>query len=135
MLEPLKLSVLCVYEPTNRAPYSVNGTCSNDLQVVLDCINIKDVLVILGDFNARVGSGISSVTGATGDCSDADLDREYSQVWHSVPCQHGCGQCNGAGEEFCHAAGVCVCVCVAGGGGGEGRGGGRGVVQQSNVHV
>ena len=49
----------------------------------MDKIPSSDVLLLLGDFNARVG------------CSVADGD-----VWKGVRGQHGVGCCNEAGERF-----------------------------------
>ena len=89
----LYLSVLSVYAPTNKATFSVKNKFLNDLQNVIDGVNKNDILVVLGDFNARVGSSENDVSG---DC----FEREDHQQWGSVLGQYGCGQCNQAGENL-----------------------------------
>ena len=54
-----------------------------DLQDTVDKVPMSDVLLLLGDFNARVGSSV------------ADDD-----VWRGVRGRHGVGVCNEAGERF-----------------------------------
>ena len=49
------VSVICVYAPTARATPAVKAKFSNELQDTLDKVPQSDVLVMLGDFNARVG--------------------------------------------------------------------------------
>lgn len=46
---------MCVYAPTARAPPGVKASFFDDLQDVLDKVSAQDKLVVLGDFNARVG--------------------------------------------------------------------------------
>ena len=49
------VTVICAYAPTARAPPEVKSKFSGELQDTLDKVSQKDVLVVLGDFNARVG--------------------------------------------------------------------------------
>ena len=49
------LSVVSVYAPTVKAPSGVKQKFVSELQDVLDKIPPSDILVLLGDFNARVG--------------------------------------------------------------------------------
>ena len=77
------LSVVCVYAPTAKAPPGIAQKFTEDLQDTVDKIPTSDVLLLPGDFNARVG------------CSVADGD-----VWRGVRGRHGVGCCNEAGEKF-----------------------------------
>ena len=63
-----------------KAPPAVAGRFTDDLQDTLDRIPQEDVLLLLGDFNARVGS------------SQGQGDR--------VRGRHGVGNCNEAGERL-----------------------------------
>ena len=44
------------YAPTNRASQEEKDEFYADLQSVIDGVAEEDVLMIMGDFNARVGS-------------------------------------------------------------------------------
>ena len=80
------MSVISAYAPTARAPPRVKQQFIEDLQHTIDNIPPSDVLLVLGDFNARVGRGIQG------------------DVWRGVRGRHGLGNCNEAGEdllEFC----------------------------------
>ena len=54
-ISDLFVTVVCVYAPTARAPPAVKGKFISELQDTLDKVPRGDVLVLLGDFNARVG--------------------------------------------------------------------------------
>ena len=83
------MSVLSIYAPTippNSTYESVGPSDAfyDQLQSTLSSVPASDLLVIMGDFNARVGS----------DCSS----------WNSVMGPHGIGKCNENGErllDFC----------------------------------
>ena len=47
--------VICVYAPTAKAPSGIKQKVFTELQDALDKIPKSDILVVLGDFNARVG--------------------------------------------------------------------------------
>ena len=49
------MSVVSAYAPTARAPPAVRSKFSCELQDTLDRVGQNDVLVLLGDFNFRVG--------------------------------------------------------------------------------
>ena len=49
------LSMVSVYAPTAKAPPGVKDKFIEELQDILDQVPPNDVLVVLGDFNARVG--------------------------------------------------------------------------------
>ena len=75
------MSVLSIYSPTNP-PNSTGPSDAfyNQLQSTLSSVLSSDLLVIVGDFNAQVGS----------DCSS----------WNSVLGPHGIGECNENGEQL-----------------------------------
>ena len=77
------LSIVCAYAPTARAPPGVKDQFSSDLQETLDQIPQSDILVVLGDFNARVG-----------------VLKPGEDSWHGVIGRHGLDERNLAGEEF-----------------------------------
>ena len=83
------MSVVSVYSPTNPSNATSEAVSASEafydqLQSTLSSIPSSDLLVILGDFNARVGSDHST--------------------WNSVIGPHGTGECNENGErllDFC----------------------------------
>ena len=46
-----------MYVPSHRASQEDKGQFFDDLQDVVDGISVNDLLLIVGDFNARVGCG------------------------------------------------------------------------------
>ena len=77
------VSIVCAYAPTARAPPGVKVQFCSDLQVTLDQIPQNDILVVVGDFNARVG-----------------VLKPGEDSWHGVIGKHGLDERNMAGEEF-----------------------------------
>jgi hypothetical protein len=77
------LTVVSVYAPTARAPKTVTDKFADDLQSVLDNVPADDILLVLGDMNARVGR------------RESDDD-----TWKEVRGPHGIGHCNEAGERL-----------------------------------
>ena len=77
------MSIICAYAPTSRAPSGVKAHFCSDLQDTLDKIPQNDILVVLGDFNARVG-----------------VLKPDDDLWHGVIGRHGIDERNLAGEEF-----------------------------------
>ena len=80
------MSVVSAYAPTAKAPPGV-AKFTDELQDALDRMPADDILVVLGDFNARVGrrDGVND-------------------MWRLVQGRHGIGTCSEAGEqclEFC----------------------------------
>ena len=49
-------TIVSVYAPTNRASQKEKDEFYADLQIVIDGVAEEDVLMIMRDFNARVGS-------------------------------------------------------------------------------
>ena len=76
------LSVASVYAPTDKAPPGVKDKFIEELQDVMDRVPPSDILVVLGDFNARVGM------------------REDGDVWRQIRGKHGLASCNEAGERL-----------------------------------
>ena len=71
--------VISVYAPTAKAPPGIKEKFMDDLQDAIDRTPASDILLLLGDFNARVGK------------STADDDE-----WREVRGGHGVGCCNAA---------------------------------------
>ena len=77
-------TVLSVYAPTLQAETGVKEAFYRDLHNLLQQVDAKDKLLILGNFNARVG-------------------RDF-ELWKEVIRRHGIGNCNDNGRlllEFC----------------------------------
>ena len=77
------VSVICVYAPTAKAPPGIKQKFFAELQDALDKIPESDILVVLGDFNARVGV----------------LDQD-SNLWRGILGRHGMTERNLAGHEL-----------------------------------
>src|SRR3981081_3571965 len=85
------LSVIQVYAPTADSNDSVIEDFYDKLQQVIDDVDKNDVLLIMGDWNAKVGSDQITWRGALG--------------------QYGYGDCNARGErllEFCYTNQLCI---------------------------
>ena len=73
-----------MYAPTLQAETVVKEAFYRDLHNPLQQVDSKDKLLILGDFNTRMG-------------------RDF-ELWKGVLCRHGIGNCNDNGRsllEFC----------------------------------
>ena len=77
------MTIISAYAPTAKATPSTKQGFSNNLQTALNSVPHTDILVMLGDFNARVGR----------------RDRN-SELWEKVLGFHGLEERNLAGEEF-----------------------------------
>ena len=55
---PVYVTVVSVYAPTFRASVEQKEQFFSDVQAKLDSVNEHDVLLLVGDFNARVGSSV-----------------------------------------------------------------------------
>ena len=65
--KPFNISVIQVYAPTINAEEAEVEWFSEDIQDLLELTPIKDVLFLIGDWNAKVGSQeIPGVTGKLG---------------------------------------------------------------------
>ena len=62
--KPLNITVIQGYSPTSNAEEAEVEQCYEDLQDLLELTPKKDVLFIIGDWNAKVGS--QEVRGVTG---------------------------------------------------------------------
>ena len=76
------MSVLCAYAPTVKSTPGVKQKFYADLQDTIDKVPANDNLILLGDFNARVGV----------------LD--HNDLWSSVLGRYGLSERNIAGEEL-----------------------------------
>ena len=77
-------TVLCVYAPTLQAEIGAKKAFYRDLHDLLQQVDSKDKLRILGDFNTKVG-------------------RDF-KLWKGVPGRHGIDNCNDNGSlilDFC----------------------------------
>ena len=77
------VSEVCAYAPTAKAPPSIKLKFYDYLKDSIDRIQHNDILVMLGDFNTRVGV----------------LDTG-NNLWQGVIWKHGLSECNFVGEEF-----------------------------------
>ena len=75
--------VVSVYAPTLQAETGVKETFYRDLHNLLQQVDSKDKLLILGDFSASMG-------------------RDF-ELWRGVLGRHGIGNCN---DNGCFASGV-----------------------------
>ena len=66
----LLLSIIRMYAPTFHSPQQEKDHFYADLQSILDAIPDEDVLVVLGDWNARLGSNQGNE-----ECDSGILDR------------------------------------------------------------
>ena len=83
------ITVVSIYAPTFRAPVEEKEMFYSDLQDTLDGVSEQDLLLIVGDLNARVGS----------------TERGGSSVsWPGVRGVHGVGKVNEAGAELLSCA-------------------------------
>ena len=77
------VTVISAYAPTAKAPPTVTQKFMDDLQDVVDTVPAADLLILLGDFNSRVGSS-----------------RGDSDLWRDISGKYDVGECNVAGEKF-----------------------------------
>ena len=64
--KPFNITVIQVYAPTSNAQEAKVEWYYEDLQDLLELTSKKDVLFIIGDWNAKVGS--QETPGVTGKC-------------------------------------------------------------------
>ena len=64
--KPFTVTVIQVYAPTSNAEEAEVEHFSEDLQDLLELTIKKDVLFIIGDWNAKVGSQETNLPGVTG---------------------------------------------------------------------
>ena len=65
--KPFNIIVIQVYAPTSNAEEAANEWFYEDLQDLLELTPKKDVLLIIGDWNAKIGSQeVSGVTSKFG---------------------------------------------------------------------
>jgi exonuclease III len=91
----IKLSVIQCYSPTNDANDNEKDAFYNQLQSVLHRTPKHDMVVVMGDLNAKVGS--------------KNIGREACME------THGIGQMNENGErllDFCEMNGLVVCNTI-----------------------
>ena len=84
---PVYITIVSVYAPTHRSPQERKDEFYRDLQDTINSVRNSDVLLVIGDFNARVGS------------SHNKEDR-----WYGTRGLYGVGKCNESGEallSFC----------------------------------
>ena len=82
--EPVHGTIVSVYYPTHQAGQEEKDEFYADLQSVIDVVAEEDVLMIVGDFSARVGS----------------CKRQEEDMWNGVRGCHGVGQINESGEAL-----------------------------------
>ena len=87
-----QLHILSCYAPTYPSSREMKEAFYNDLQQALSEIPSQDTYVVLGDFNARVGS--------RNDSADENVDDDASGQSSNVLGPHGHGELNEAGKEL-----------------------------------
>ena len=96
------VTIVNIYTSTNKAPPHVKLQFREELQSVMDSASASDVLLMLGDFNARVGSNrLASRTPSRFDGVAND-----GALWGRALGPFGLGACNQAGEDllmFCNS--------------------------------
>ena len=75
------LSLISTYAPTAKAPPDVKTKFVDDFQGTMDSLPTGDIVMVLSDFNARIGKWETE-----------------GDVWREVRGLHGIGTCNVAGE-------------------------------------
>ena len=91
IIRPTHATILSVYAPTHRSSQEKKEEFYTDLQRTLDGVAKDDVLLLLGDFNAGVGSSERQTGTVTSN-------------WNGVKGCHGVGKMNESGEallSFC----------------------------------
>ena len=78
----LYVSVVCAYAPTGKSPPAVKEKFYSNLQDTIDKIDLTDILVLLGDFNARV-----------------EVLNPDNGLWGGIIGKHGGSERNTAGED------------------------------------
>ena len=90
----LNVTIISVYSPTHQAPVKINDQFFDDLQAVINSAPLDDLLLVMGDFTARVGCG-----------EDTD------PLWLGVRDMFGVGKLNENGEHllsFCAMNELCI---------------------------
>ena len=83
--KPFNITVIQVYAPTSNTEKAEVEQFYEDLQDILELIPKKDVLFIIGDWNAKVGSQeIPGVTGKFG----PGVQNEAGQKLTVLPREH-----------------------------------------------
>jgi len=65
---PFYISLIGIYAPTHQSCSYVKNEFYNDLQALLNSVPKDDLLILIGNFNAKVGN----------------TSREEDSVWHGV---------------------------------------------------
>jgi exonuclease III len=55
--KPMNVTMIQVYAPTNQAPESEKEEFYSSLQIAVNSVRKQDMVLINGDFNAKIGSG------------------------------------------------------------------------------
>ena len=81
--EPVHGTIVSVYAPTHRVNQEEKDKFYTDLQSQIDGVAEEYILVVVGDFNARVGSS-----------------ERHEDMWNDVRGYHGVGRIYEAGETL-----------------------------------
>ena len=79
--KPFNITVIQVYAPTINAEEAEVERCYEDLQELLELTPKKDVLFIIGDWNAKVGS--QETPGITGKLG-LGMNRDHSVIFETA---------------------------------------------------
>ena len=58
--KPTPLSIICCYSPTEDKANDIKDVFFKELSKLMGCIPKKDVIIVAGDFNAKIGERLSS---------------------------------------------------------------------------
>ena len=89
------MTIISVYAPTSKASPSVKSNFYSQLQSVIHDVDSRDLLLLLGDFNARVGSRVPMCSGNRYDTVSGE---EFP--WGATLGPFGLGAVNTAGEHL-----------------------------------
>ena len=78
--KPTPLSIICCYAPTEDKANDINDEFFKELSKLMGCIPKKDVIIVAGDFNAKIGERLSSESANIGRFATGDRNNNGGQL-------------------------------------------------------